>query len=144
MGRMSYLIYISDKHIAEDETEESELLITGTLQFYGADYAIRYKETGEGLENCFVTLLVEQGKKVTMRRSGALSAEMIMETGKRHNCIYNTPAGAISMGVYTEEVASDMTPDGGTLRFVYTIDVNNSLLNTNILTVKLQRKDEQP
>ena len=42
---MKYLIKIEDTHLVEDETESSELMIIGTVSFYGKDYKIRYKET---------------------------------------------------------------------------------------------------
>lgn len=137
---MKYLIKIEDTHIVDGETESSEMLTVGTVSFYGGDYKIRYKETDEQLKNSFVTLSVENKAKVTMHRSGDYTTVMVMEKYKRHSCVYNTPAGSFTMGIYTSDVASDVSEDGGTLRFRYTIDVNNNLISENILTVTLKRK----
>lgn len=138
---MKYLIKVEDVHLVEGEEESSELMIIGTAAFYGDSYKIRYKETDESLKNSYVTLSVENGSKVTIQRSGAYTTVMIIEKNKRHSCVYNTPAGSFTMGIYASEVVSDMDESGGTLMFRYTLDVNNNLLSENIITVTLLRKD---
>ena len=138
---MKYLIKIEDTHLVEDETESSELMIIGTVSFYGKDYKIRYKETDEQFKNSYVTLSVENGNKVTMHRSGEYTTVMVMEKHKRHSCIYSTPAGSFTMGIYTIDVVSDVDENGGTLKFVYTLDVNNNMISENTLKVTLIRKD---
>ena len=45
------------------------------------------------------------------------------------------------MGIYTIDVVSDVDENGGTLKFVYTLDVNNNMISENTLKVTLKRKD---
>ena len=139
---MKYIITIKDLHKAGKEKESSELITTGTLTFYGEDYKIRYKETTEGLEDCYVTLSFDNGDRVTMTRSGDFTARMVMEKNKRHTCIYNTPMGSLSLGIYTHKVTSSMTEEGGTLLFTYTLDANGSFLSENTLDVTLKKAKE--
>ncbi len=139
---MKYIIKINDLHKAGSEKESSELITTGSLRFFGEDYKIRYKETSEGLDDCFVTLSYENGSCVTMTRSGSFTAQMIMEKGKRHTCVYETPMGSLSLGIYTHKVESTMTPEGGKLIFSYTLDANGSFLSDNILEVTLEKIKE--
>ncbi len=139
---MKYIIKINDLHKAGRERESSELITTGSLRFFGNDYKIRYKETSEGLEDCFVTLSFENGTRVTMTRAGGFTAEMIMEKNKRHTCFYNTPMGSLSLGIYTHKVASSMTENGGRLEFSYTLDANGEFLSDNILKVSLEKVKE--
>ncbi len=139
---MKYIIKINDLHVAGDEKESSELITTGSLRFLGEDYKIRYKETSEGLEDCFVTLSFENGNRVTMTRTGGFTAEMIMEKNKRHTCVYNTPMGSLSLGIYTQKVSSSMTEDGGTLVFEYTLDANGGFLSSNTLEITLEKAKE--
>lgn len=139
---MKYIIKIKDLHKAGDEKESSELITTGSLRFYGEDYKIRYKETSEGLEDCYVTLSYENGNRVTMTRTGGFTAEMIIEKNKRHTCVYNTPMGSLSLGIYAQKVESSMTEDGGTLLFSYSLDANGGFLSDNTLEVILERAKE--
>ena len=77
-----------------------------------------------------------------MTRSGSFTAQMIMEKGKRHTCVYETPMGSLSLGIYTNKVESTMTPEGGKLIFSYTLDANGSFLSDNILEVTLEKIKE--
>lgn len=138
---MKYIIKINDTHVTDSEKESSELITTGSAEFYSDEYKIRYKETSEGLENCYVTLTVKGQSCVTMHRTGNYTAEMVMEKGKRHTCVYATPAGNFSLGIYTSEIKSDITENGGTLKFVYTLDINSSFLSENTLVVSITRKE---
>ncbi|MCQ2471607.1 MAG: DUF1934 domain-containing protein [Clostridia bacterium] len=139
---MKYIIKIKDLHKAGDEKESSELITTGTLTFFGEDYKIRYKETSEGLEDCFVTLSYENGNCVTMTRTGGFTTQMTMEKHKRHTCVYTTPVGTLSLGIYTNNVVSSMTKDGGTLLFEYTLDANGGFLSDNTLEVTIEKAKE--
>lgn len=135
---MKYLITINDTHIIDGEKESSELTTTGNMTFNDKGYKIRYKETGEGYEGCFVTLSVEENK-VTMTRLGAFNTEMIIHKGKRHTCSYMTPVGIMNLGVYASKVSSAMTKDGGRLEFSYSLDVDGEYLSENNLIVTIQK-----
>lgn len=139
---MKYIIRINDLHKANGEKESSELITTGSLRFFGKDYKIRYKETSEGLEDCFVTLSFENGNRVTMTRTGGFTAEMTIEKNKRHTCVYNTPMGSLSLGIYAQKVESSMTEDGGKLVFSYSLDANGGFLSDNTLEVTLEKVKE--
>ena len=139
---MKYIIKINDLHKAGREKESSELITTGSLRFFGGDYKIRYKETSEGLEDCFVTLGYENGNCVTMTRTGGFTAQMIMEKNKRHTCVYETPVGSFSLGIFTQRIESSMTENGGVLEFQYTLDANGEFLSENTLKVTLETVKE--
>lgn len=138
---MKYIINIKDVHTLDGEKEESEAVLTGTLSIYGSSYKIRYREISEGLEDCFVTLGYDENGNVEMTRSGAFTTHMLMERHVRHTCVYNTPAGSINLGVYTNDIFSDITQDGGMLKFNYTLDINGELLSENTLTLTLKKTE---
>lgn len=135
---MKCVINIKDTHIIDGEKESSELITTGNLTFNDRGYKVRYKESGEGYEGCFVTLSLD-GEKVTMTRRGALNTEMIIEKGKRHTCAYATPVGVMDLGVYANEVKSEMTENGGELNFSYTLSANGEYLSENNIVVTIQK-----
>lgn len=135
---MKCLIKITDTHIADGETESSEISLPGSLRFNGENYKIRYRETDEALKDCFVTVSFEDGCRVRITRSGAFNSEMIMEPGKRHICVYSTPAGDINMGIFTQRVKSFITQNGGTLEFEYSLDVNGGYISRNIIEIDIK------
>ncbi|MBP3328774.1 MAG: DUF1934 domain-containing protein [Clostridia bacterium] len=135
---MKCIIKIEDTHIIDGDKESSEILVQGNFTYGSDGYKVRYREEGEGYDGCFVTLSVE-GDKVTMTRKGALTTEMIMEKNKLHPCAYATPVGIMDLGVYTNEVKSAVTENGGALEFGYTLSAAGNRLSENKLKITIKR-----
>lgn len=132
------LITISDRHEVDGEIDSAEIQTIGTFSGTEDDYTLKYSEAGE-LEGCEVSLNVKDGKTVTMTRSGEqFSTQLIIELNKRHNCFYRTPAGEMMLGVFASEVSSDVTEDGGKVRFKYTLDFNAGLVSENELEITVE------
>ncbi|MDE7294823.1 MAG: DUF1934 domain-containing protein [Oscillospiraceae bacterium] len=67
----------------------------------------------------------------SMRRDGNAESNLIMEHSKRHHCVYGTPYGSTTLGIYAKRIINRMTENGGELYFKYTIDVNSALVSEN-------------
>ncbi|MBQ8228399.1 MAG: DUF1934 domain-containing protein [Clostridia bacterium] len=139
---MKCVINIKDTHIIDGDKESAENSVQGNFTFGKESYTIRYKESGEGYEGCFVTLTV-QGQKVTMHRKGTLTTEMIIEKGKHHTCAYATPVGIMDLGVYANEVKSDVTENGGELKFSYSLSAGGQHLSENQLMITIKEVDKK-
>ncbi len=85
----------------DDENEEAvRLLTTGTLSEEKRDHwRIDYTETQPDSESHDVTLTMGGGV-VTMQRQGPFSTSMVFEKGCRFEGSYETPYGALDMGVF--------------------------------------------
>ncbi len=143
MRKRKILLTIQDKHVQDDDTDASELITTGTFEGTPDDYRISYCEQDEALRDCVTTLHVEGERRVTMVRTGASTAEMILETHKRHNCHYGTPYGGFILGVYAKQITSRVLPDEacGALAFRYTLDFNSANSTENELNILFKEVD---
>lgn len=130
------IITIKDKHTVNGEVEQTELNTIGKFDGYPDDYTIYYTENGD-LEGCEVSLNVKNKNCVTITRTGTYQTQLIMEKSVRHNCQYITPMGDIILGVFTNNVQSDVTEKGGKLKFDYTLDYNAGVISTNDLTITI-------
>ncbi len=139
---MKCIITIKDTHIIDGDKESAENSVQGNFTYGQDSYTIRYKESGEGYEGCYVTLTVE-GQKVTMHRKGALTTDMIIEKGKCHTCAYATPVGIMDLGVFGNEVKSDVTGPGGKLSFSYSLSAGGEHLSENQLTITIKEVDKK-
>ena len=139
MEKLDVIIKIVDYHEVDGENEGAEITSVGTFEGNENDYTLRYKETGD-LAGCEVTLNVKNKNTVTMTRPGEqYSTQLIMQQGKRHNCFYNTPAGELMLGVYTNKVSSTVNENGGKLNFSYTLTFNADLVSENKLKITVQK-----
>ena len=135
------VIHIIDTHLSDGEKYTCELTTAGTLDFLDGAYILTYDETDTELAGCTTTLKVDKNKTVTMTRSGKYNTELILEKERRHSCFYNTPFGELMMGIYAKSIESEMTENGGKLRFCYTIDFNNDLASENDLSISVAVKE---
>ena len=105
------------------EPDTIELTTEASLTGEDGVLFLRYQEselTGlEGTETCFE---LHRGK-VVLRRSGAVTSEMIFVPGQVHESLYNIEEGALMITVRTLAVEDEMTLCGGKLHVSYAISV---------------------
>lgn len=128
------VIKIVDRHEMEGDTDGLETTVIGLFEGEKDNYVLTYAEDGE-LQGCSVRIKVENGRCITMTRSGLFETELIIERGERHNCSYSTPAGNLMLGVFARRVESDVDENGGKLEFDYTLDLGAGVVSENYLVI---------
>lgn len=137
------IIKIIDRHVQDGEEYLCELTTSGEFEVTESGCTVNYTETDEELANCVTELAVEGSQKISMTRTGKYNTEMIIEKDRRHTCFYATPYGELIMGIYAKCIENGVKENGGTLKFAYTIDFNNTPASENELTVVVISKEEE-
>lgn len=142
--RENYWINIVGRQKIDDEVGEITLTTLGSYVTKGDTHYIVYKEYDPDRNNQAVTsvLKVERGNSVTLMR-GAGNTRLILEKGKRHQCQYDTGAGALLVGVFTSEVDSRLNDKGGELEVNYTLDINADLSSTNHILITVKEAEQK-
>ncbi len=131
------IIKISDLQTTEEGEDRIEITTRGTLTGDNDNYTLEFDEIfDDGLESHTV-LSVKDGKSVNLLRQGDMNNEIILEAGKRHNFQYQTPYGEMQMGVFANTVENKMTPEGGTLKLVYTIDFYGNFTSAKEMLIEV-------
>ncbi|HHV30798.1 DUF1934 domain-containing protein [Caproiciproducens sp. LBM24188] len=135
-----YLISIRGKQNVNGERGEVEITTMGSYVKKGNSRYIVYKEYDTENHNAAHTsvLKIDGDSKVTLIRGGEQSTRLILESGKRHVCPYDTGYGCMMIGIFTNKVKSKLDDLGGSLEINYTLDINSNLssLNEVFITVK--------
>lgn len=116
-----------------------ELITEGTLrsaEMSGKNgWEISYNDSDvTGFPGSVTTVSCFGETYASMRRDGGASfteSNIIMEQARRHHCLYGTPFGSTTLGVYAKRIINRMSEDGGELYLKYTIDVNTALISEN-------------
>ncbi len=137
------IITITDRHFQDGEEYSCELTTSGRFEITENGCTVIYNETDEEMTNCLTTLDVIGSQKITMTRSGKYNTEMIIEKDRRHTCFYSTPYGELIMGIYAKMISNEIGENGGTLKFAYTIDFNNSPASENELHITVAAKSQE-
>ena len=136
------IISIKGKQLyAESDPDEVELVTAGTLKRDGAGgYTVSYQETElTGLEGTVTKLHIKDGQ-VTLLREGSINSQMVFEEGRRHLSMYETPYGALSVGVNTRRMRSTLSEAGGDLEIDYAIEIDNLLAGQNLFRMNVKRQ----
>ena len=81
----------------------------------------------------------QEEERVTLTRVGEYNSEMVFEEGNRHLSLYNTPYGAVSMGVNTRHLLAELDDNGGCVEVDYTLEVEGAVVGRN--TFQIRTKD---
>ena len=138
----NYIITIDGIQNADGYSSENINMSTeGYFEPIDGGYLIRYEESeATGLPGNVTSLLAEGDRRVTMTREGPEASQLIIERGRKHLCHYETGYGALTMGIYAEDIVNKLTAKGGNLKFKYRLDINSSALVTNELNVTVKEK----
>ena len=115
-----------------------ELITQGRLAQRGDNFTLTYQESElTGLEGTRTTIQVE-GEQVTLLREGGVNSQMVFQEGRRHMSMYNTPHGAIEIGINTSHLMTDLHDRGGAIEIDYAIEVDHALAGRNIFQINVK------
>ena len=138
----SVIISIKGKQSYEDvEDETIELVTEGLLAKEGeGEYTLSYQESElTGLEGTLTTFQIENGR-ITLMRIGEVNSQMVFEEGRRHLSMYNTPYGALAVGVNTRRMRTTLGDDGGNIEIDYAIEIDHAVAGRNLFEINVREK----
>ena len=118
-----------------------ELVTQGRLAREGERYTLSYQESElTGLSGTLTTIRVD-GPEVTLMRVGEFNSQMVFQEGRRHLSMYNTPNGAMSIGVNTRHLLAELTDQGGDIEVDYTIEVDHAMAGRNVFRINVKEAE---
>ena len=135
------IISIKGKQLyAESSPDEMELVTSGTLHWDDqGGCTVTYQESElTGLEGTTTRLHIDGGR-VTLLREGSINSQMVFEEGRRHLSMYETPYGALSIGVNTRRMRSTLGEAGGDLEIDYAIEIDNLVAGQNMFRMNVKK-----
>ncbi len=121
------------------EPEQYELVTEGDFERAGGEIHFGYFESElTGLAGVRTDFIITEDGAITLERSGNVNAHMVFEEGKKHYTMYETPYGAISMGVSALEAAFREEDGEITVVIRYIIDVDSSEISRNSFEINVR------
>ena len=135
------LVKVKGTQGIDGEKAVIELSTEGTLRQFEGDYIITYSEdpTESGCKTK-TQLTIQKSGTVILDRRGDLNSRLVITEGERNNCLYAIPQGSLTLGIYGKEVKSNMTAHGGTVKMIYSIDMNLEPLSDNEVEIFVEER----
>ena len=120
---------------ADNSPVSVELVTGGSYEYCGEGSWFTYEESElTGMEGTLTTFKLEDGL-VTLTREGAVNTQMLFQKGRRHVFLYDTPFGAMTMGVDTQRLTTRADEHGGRMDIIYAVDIDNVPLGKNTFRI---------
>ena len=120
------------------EEEGFELVTDGEYAKENGFSTFSYIESElTGLDGLLTTFDVEPDR-VVLRRGDGLGGDMIFSESQKHHFLYETPFGAVTMGIDTHSIKKNLRDDGGSLEIRYDIEVDNVSVSQNLFKIKIK------
>jgi len=122
----------------EESSDEMRLVTTGELCADKEQNAwqLRYHETQpDTSETDRVTFTLKDGV-VTMLREGEFNTSMIFSQGNRYEGSYNTPYGALEMGVFPTQVRYQVDDAKGEVLLKYQLDIQGQYASMREMRIR--------
>ena len=142
MDNNNVIISIQGQQAYEDQERETiELVTEGRLEEDGdAGFTLSYQESEiTGLEGTLTTFQIEKGR-ITLMRVGEVNSQMVFEEGRRHLSMYDTPYGALSVGINTRKMRAELDARGGSIEIDYAIEIDHALAGQNLFRIHVREK----
>ena len=139
-----YLIKVTGVQEIDGDSDTVEIITSGTLMYRDGRFLIKYTERDNDDPRIAIdnSVLVNGDTQVTVIRNVGAESRLILEKGRRHQCIYSTVAGDLSVGVYTEYIKNALKENvGGKLSLKYSLDFNAGLVSNNELHINITKKE---
>ena len=125
----------------DSDPDTIELVTAGRPHREGESYTLSYQESElTGLDGTLTTIQVE-GEQVTLMRVGEFNAQMVFQEGRRHLSMYNTPYGAMAIGVNTRHLLAELDDHGGNIEIDYCIEVDHAVASRNIFCIQFKEAE---
>lgn len=140
----SVILSIRGQQTFDDNSkpEVIELVTEGTLTDHrDGKFTVRYQESQlTGLEGTRTTIQV-QPDSVCILREGQVNSQMVFEEGRRHLTMYNTPYGAMAIGVNTRRMKVDLDGTGGSIEIDYALEVDHAVAGENLFSIYVRSRN---
>ena len=136
------IISIRGQQAYENQEKETiELVTEGRLEADGeAGFTLSYQESElTGLEGTLTTFQIEKDR-ITLLRVGEVNSQMVFEEGRRHLSMYDTPYGALSVGISTRRMRYDLGGRGGDIEINYAIEIDHAVAGENLFHIQVREK----
>ena len=138
----SVIISIKGRQSYENVEDETIELVTEGLRAKEGEgaYTLSHQESElTGLEGTLTTFQIEDGR-ITLMRHGEVNSQMVFEEGRRHLSMYNTPYGALAVGIKTHSMDCRMDDHGGSIEINYAIEIEHAVAGQNLFQIQVREK----
>lgn len=138
------LITISGLQLLGDGEQEPVEVISGGDYFYKNDkHYILYEEVMEGFQGITKNMIKIKEDSLSITKKGVSNVEMVFEKNKKNITCYETPLGALMVGITANSIVITESEDSIHVSIEYALDVNYEHLADCTIKMEIHSKENK-
>lgn len=122
------LLTIAGLHLTDGENGNVEVVTAGDYYHRGGKHYILYDEVTEGMTGHTGNVIKAGENTLEITKKGLINARLVVEKGKRHTTVYQTPFGDIELTLTGQDVEITETEKNIFIRAEYVLEINEENL----------------
>ncbi len=122
------LLSITGLHLTDGENADIEIVTAGDYYSRGKKHYILYDEVTEGMSGHTQNVIKAGENTLEITKKGLTNARLVVEKGRRHRAVYQTPFGSLELALTGQELEITETDESIGIRAEYILEVNEENL----------------
>ena len=135
------LLSIAGLHLADGEDGNIEVVTAGDYYNRGWKHYILYDEVTEGMDGHTSNVIKIGEDSLEITKKGLLNTRLVVEKGKSHRTVYQTPLGDIELSLTGQELTVTETEERIDIRAEYVLAVNEENLSECTIEMNIRPRE---
>ena len=135
------LLSISGLHFVDGEDGSVEVVTAGDYYNRGGKHYILYDEVVEGMSGHTSNVIKIGENSLEITKKGLMNTRMVLEKGKRHRTVYQTPFGNIEIGLIGQELQVTDAEEKIDVRAEYVREINEENLSECTIEMNIKPRE---
>ena len=135
------LLSIAGLHLAHGEDGNIEVVTAGDYYNRGGKHYILYDEVTEGMDGHTSNVIKIGENSLEITKKGLLNTRLVVEKGKSHRTVYQTPFGDIELSLTGQELTVTETEERIDIRAEYVLAVNEENLSECTIEMNIRPRE---
>lgn len=135
------LLSIAGLHLADGEDGNIEVVTAGDYYNRGGKHYILYDEVTEGMDGHTSNVIKIGENSLEITKKGLMNTRLVVEKGKSHRTVYQTPLGDIELSLTGQELTVTETEERIDIRAEYVLAVNEENLSECTIEMNIRPRE---
>ena len=135
------LLSIAGLHLADGEDGNIEVVTAGDYYNRGGKHYILYDEVTEGMDGHTSNVIKIGENSLEITKKGLMNTRLVVEKGKSHRTVYQTPFGDIELSLTGQELTVTETEERIDIRVEYVLAVNEENLSECTIEMNIRPRE---
>ena len=134
-------VSICGLHFTDDGQDPTELIVPGKYYFRNGKHYILYDEVTEGMDGHTSNVIKIGENSLEITKKGLMNTRLVVEKGKSHRTVYQTPFGDIELSLTGQELTVTETEERIDIRAEYVLAVNEENLSECTIEMNIRPRE---